>query len=104
MAEHRLNLGSLKRHIGVTLGVLGSFMKHLGHQNRKKDVYDGDMVVYSGTMGDLWGVMGAKNEAKEGQATNLHLPESARRPQGDRREIARRPQGDRKDGARRPRV
>ena len=46
-------------------------MKHLGHQNRKKDVYDGDMVVYSGTMGDCWGVMGAKREAKEGPATNL---------------------------------
>ena len=61
-------------------------MKHLGHQNRKKDVYDGDMMVYRGTMGDFWGVMGAKREAKEGQATNLHLP-------GDRRETARRPQG-----------
>ena len=35
------------------MGVLGSFMKHLGHQNRKKDVYDGDMVVYSGTIGDF---------------------------------------------------
>ena len=38
-------------------------MKHLGHQNRKKDVYDGDMVVYSGTIGDFWGVMGTKREA-----------------------------------------
>ena len=88
-----MSLGSLLRHIGVTLGVLGSFMKHLGHQNRKKDVYDGDMVVYSGTIGDFWGVMGAKREAKEGQATNLHLPESAGRPQGDRKETARRLQG-----------
>ena len=72
-------------------------MKHLGHQNRKQDVYDGDMVVYSGTMGDLWGVMGARREAKEGQATNLQA-------QGGRREVAGRSQGDRKDGARRPRV
>ena len=39
--------GSLLRYIEVALGVLGSFMKHLGHQNCKKDVYDGDMVVYS---------------------------------------------------------
>ena len=38
-----MSLGSLLRHIGITLGVLGSFMKHLGHQNRKKDVYDGDI-------------------------------------------------------------
>ena len=52
----------------------------------KRGVYDGDMVVYSGTMGDLWGVMGAKREAKEGQATNLQA------------------QGGRRDGARRPRV
>ena len=89
-----MSLGSLLRYIAVTLGVLGSFMKHLGHQNRKKDVYDGDMVVYSGTMGDFWGVMGAKREAKEGQATNLHLPESARRPQVDRRSTARMVQGD----------
>ena len=66
-----MSLGCLLRYIGVTLGVLGSFMKHLGHQNCKKDVYDGDMVVYSGTMGDCWGVMGAKREAKEGPATNL---------------------------------
>ena len=56
-----MSLGSLLRRIGVTLGVLGSFMKRLGHQNRKKDVYDGD----------CWGVMGAKREAKEGPATNL---------------------------------
>ena len=62
-----MSLGSLLRYIGVTLGVLGSFMKHLGHQNREKDVYDGDMVVSSGTMGDFWGVMGAKREAKEDQ-------------------------------------
>ena len=64
-------MGSLLRHIGVTLGVLVSFMKHLGHQNRKKDVYDGDMVVYSGTMGHCWRVMVAKREAKDGPATNL---------------------------------
>ena len=54
---------------------------------------------YSGTMGDFWGVLGAKREAKEGQATNLHLPETARRPQGDRREAAGRPQGDRRETA-----
>ena len=65
-------------------------MKHLGHQNRKKIVYDGDMVVYRGIMGDFWGGMGAKREAKEGQATNLHLPETAGRPQVDRRDGARR--------------
>ena len=61
-------------------------MKHLGHQNREKDVYDGDMVVYSGTIGYFWGVKGAKREAKEGQATNLQA-------HGGRREVARRPQG-----------
>ena len=95
-----MSLGFLLCHIGVTLGVLGSFMNHLWHHNRKKNVYDGDMVVYSGTMGDFWGVMGAKREAKEGQATNLHLPESARRPRGDRKETARRPQGWCREGAR----
>ena len=79
-------------------------MKHLGHQNRKKDVYDGYMVVFGGTMGDFWGVMGAKREAKEGQATNLHLPESARRVRGGCKEGARRVQGWCKDCARRPRV
>ena len=66
-----MSLGSLLRYIGVTLGVLGSFMKHLGRQNRKRHVYDGDMVVYSGTMGDCWRVMVAKREAKDGPATNL---------------------------------
>ena len=79
-------------------------MKHLGHQNREKDVYDGDMVVYSGTIGYLWGAMGAKREAKEGQATNLHLPESARKVRGGCEEGAGRVQGWCKDGARRPRV
>ena len=74
-------------------------MKHLGHQNRKKDVYDGDMVVYRGIMGDFWGVMGAKREAKGGQTTNLHLPESARRVRGGRKEGARRVQGGCKEGA-----
>ena len=38
-----MSLGSLFRHIGLALGVLGSFMKQLGHQNRKKNVYDGTM-------------------------------------------------------------
>ena len=46
-------------------------MKHLGHQNHKKDIYDGDMVVYRGTMGDFWGVMRAKREAKECPAINF---------------------------------
>ena len=55
------SLGVLFTYIEVTLGVLGSFMKHLGHQNRQKDVYDGDWL----------GVMGAKREAKKGPATNL---------------------------------
>ena len=50
-----MSLGSLLRHIGITLGVLGSFIKHLGHQKLKKDVYDGDMVAYSGIMGALGG-------------------------------------------------
>ena len=49
------------------------------------------MVVYSGTIGYFWEVMGVKRDAKEGQATNLQAPESARRPQGDRKETARRP-------------
>ena len=75
-------------------------MKHLGHQNRKKDVYDGDMVVYSGTMGDFWCVMGAKRETKEGQATNLHLPESARRVRGGCEEGTRMVRGGCGDGAR----
>ena len=79
-------------------------MKHLGHQNREKNVYDGDMVVYRGTMGDFWGVIGAKREAKEGQATNLQAPESARRPRGGCRDGARLVQGWCRDGARRPRV
>ena len=77
-------------------------MKHLGHQNRKQHVYDGDMLLYRGTMGDLWGVMVAIREAKKGEATNLQARAGAGRPQGDRRETARRPQGDRRDGARRP--
>ena len=38
-----MSLGSLLRYIGVTLGVLGSFMEHLGHHNRKTIVYDGDI-------------------------------------------------------------
>ena len=53
-----MSLGSLLRHIGVTLGVLGSFMKHLGRQNRKNDVYDGDMLhmtVVLGPLGVMWG-------------------------------------------------
>ena len=52
------SMGSLLRHIGVTLGVLGSFMKHLGHQNRKKDVYDGVMWHITnilGHLGVMWG-------------------------------------------------
>ncbi len=69
-------------------------MKHLGQQNRKKDVYDGDMVLYRGTMGDLWGVMGAKRDAKEDQATNLQARAGARIPQVDREETARMVQGD----------
>ena len=48
-------MGSLLRYIGATLGVLGSVMKHLGHQNCKQDDYDGDMVAYSGIMGALEG-------------------------------------------------
>ena len=78
-------------------------MEHLGHQNRKKIVYDSDMVVYRGIMGDFWGVMGAKGEAKEGQATNLHLPETARRPQVDRRETAGRSRGGSKETSSIPR-
>ena len=38
-----MSLGFVLLHIGVTLGVLGSFMEHLGHQNRKKIVYGGDI-------------------------------------------------------------
>ena len=76
-----MSLGSLLRYTGLTLGVLGSFIEHLGHQNRKKDFDDGDMVVYSGTMGDFWGVMWATSEAKEGHATNLQGPAGARRLQ-----------------------
>ena len=60
-----MSLGSLLRHIGVTLGVLGLFMKHLGHQDRKKVVYDGDMLHMtvilerSGAIwGSLWGGFG----------------------------------------------
>ena len=48
------------------MGVLGSFMEHLGHQNRKKDVYDGDiwnMTMILGhlgvTEGSFWGGFGA---------------------------------------------
>ena len=73
-------------------------MKHLGHQSRKKEVYDGDMVVYSGIMGDFWGGNGGEKGGKRGPGDQLARPgrcrEGAGRLQGGCREGARRVQGE----------
>ena len=69
-------------------------MKHLRHQSRKKELYEGDLVIHSGLLGDFWGGKGAKGEGQKRSGDQLARPgkckDGARIVQGGSRETSSR--------------
>ena len=73
-------------------------MKHLRHEIRKDEVYEGDLVLHSATLGGLWG----GKRGKRGGEKGVRRPTCKAQPvQGGCKEGARRVQGGCKEGARR---
>ena len=74
-------------------------MKHLRHQNRKKEVYEGDFVIHSGLLGDFWGGKGAKGT----DHSYLRVKQELWGPTNNSEVGAGRVQGGCEEGARRAR-